>query len=97
MIENIHIKNFRGIKDCFISGIKQINLFFGRNNCGKSSVLDALFLFSAANNPRYPLTINWSRNYLNRGPESLKMNFYRLNTDSNIVFNGKYGTNIRNV
>lgn len=97
MIENIRIRNFRGIRDCSLSGMKQINLFLGRNNCGKSSVLDALFLFSGATNPRLPLTINWARNYMNQSPESLKMNFYGLNAESVISLSGQYKATRRDV
>ncbi len=44
MIENIEIENFRGIRRGRIDGLSRVNLFFGKNNCGKSSLLEALFL-----------------------------------------------------
>ena len=43
MFKKIEIKRFRGIKDAVIGDFKRVNLFLGRNNCGKSSLLDALF------------------------------------------------------
>ena len=46
MFHNIEINRFRGVKYSKIVGLKQINLFFGKNNCGKSSILDAIFLIS---------------------------------------------------
>lgn len=42
MFHNIEINRLRGIKHSKIEGFKQINLFFGKNNCGKSSLLDAI-------------------------------------------------------
>ena len=40
MLKNIHIKNYRGIKDLEIKDFKKINLFVGDNGVGKSSILD---------------------------------------------------------
>ena len=42
MFHNIEINRLRGIKYSKIEGLKQINLFFGKNNCGKSSLLYAI-------------------------------------------------------
>jgi AAA15 family ATPase/GTPase len=42
MLKNIHIKNYRGIKDLEIKDFKRINLFVGDNNSGKTSVLEAI-------------------------------------------------------
>jgi len=42
MISKISMSNFRGIKECNIEDLRQINLFVGRNNSGKSSILEAL-------------------------------------------------------
>lgn len=46
MFEELSIKNFRGIRQAEIKGFSQVNLLLGKNNCGKSSVLEALFLIS---------------------------------------------------
>lgn len=48
MFHNIEINRFRGIKYSKIEGLKQINLFFGKNNCGKSSLLDAFFSYQVS-------------------------------------------------
>ncbi len=44
MINQISISNFRGIKEAEIEGLGQVNLFIGKNNSGKSSILEALCL-----------------------------------------------------
>ncbi len=49
MLKNIHIKNYRGIKDLKIDDFKRINLFVGDNNSGKTSVLEAILLGTAPN------------------------------------------------
>lgn len=45
MIENLSFKNFRGIKNITFTDLKQITLISGKNNSGKSSVLEGVFLF----------------------------------------------------
>lgn len=52
MFKTIEIEWFRGIKHSKVEGLKQLNLFFGKNNCGKSSLLDAVFLISGLSNPK---------------------------------------------
>lgn len=43
---NIHIKNFKSIKDICLDGLKTYNLFVGRPNVGKSNILEAIGSFS---------------------------------------------------
>lgn len=45
MITSLQIENFRGIKKLNLSNLGQINVIAGKNNAGKSSVLEALSLF----------------------------------------------------
>ena len=52
------ILRFRGIKHIMIEDFKTINLFVGRNNCGKSTVLEAIFLLTGPTNAELPLKIN---------------------------------------
>ena len=42
-VRNISIKNYRGIKDIHFPP-KAVNIFVGPNNCGKSSILEAIAL-----------------------------------------------------
>ena len=44
MLSSLEIKNFKGIKSGTISNLAQVNVLVGRNNSGKSTVLDALLL-----------------------------------------------------
>ena len=43
MIEEVSIQNFKGIKNCEIKDMGKVNLFIGRNGCGKSSILEAIY------------------------------------------------------
>jgi AAA15 family ATPase/GTPase len=45
-INNIHIKNFKSIRDAEIKDCKRINVFVGQPNVGKSNIQEALKLFS---------------------------------------------------
>lgn len=85
MFHNIEINRLRGIKHSKIEGLKQINLFFGKNNCGKSSLLDAIFLISGISNPKLPLNVNIIRNYRRLEPSDMKLDFYSLDMSNPIV------------
>ena len=45
------IKNFRGIKEGKIEGLGQVNIFIGKNNSGKSTLLDLLCFIKAPLKP----------------------------------------------
>jgi len=62
VIKNINIKNFRCFDELKVSGFEKINLISGKNNVGKTALLEALFLNSA---PR-PETIIYLLRYVRR-------------------------------
>lgn len=80
MFNKIKIERFRGIKNASIEGLKQINLFFGKNNCGKSSLLESLFLASGASNPLFPVYVNIMRGYGKVRLSDLELQFYNLDS-----------------
>lgn len=84
MFECIKINNFRGIRFAEIREMKYVNLFWGKNNCGKSTLLDSLFLISGLSNPQLPLTINFLRDYLRISEKDLSLNFYNFDISNNI-------------
>ena len=84
MIESIEIKNFRGIHHGKIEGLSQVNLFFGKNNCGKSSLLEALFLVCGQSNPLLPATINAMRTYTRLTETDIRYFFYQMDAASQI-------------
>lgn len=80
MFDKIEIERFRGIRQASIEGFRQVNLFFGKNNCGKSSLLESLFLASGLSNPLLPLHINFMRGYGKTRLHDLKLDFYNLDS-----------------
>lgn len=78
VFENIHISNFRGIRHANVEDLKRINVFFGKNNCGKSSFLEAVFLLTGPSNPILPVRINAFRSYGRFFENDMLLDFYNL-------------------
>jgi predicted ATP-dependent endonuclease of OLD family len=49
MLEQIHLQNFRGFESLELTGLRRVNLIVGRNNTGKTSVLEGLHLLLKPN------------------------------------------------
>jgi len=73
-IENIHITNFKSIKDCEIENCRRINLFIGRPNVGKTNIIEALSIFSIP--------------YLRENSSKKLSNLIRLENEGELFFNG---------
>jgi len=58
MYNKIKIENFRGIPNLELNDPRQFNLFVGKTNCGKTSLLESIFLLCVATNARLPVSIN---------------------------------------
>jgi len=48
MIKSVFVRSYRGIRSCKLNNLKRVNVFIGKNNSGKSSLLESLYLASAA-------------------------------------------------
>lgn len=90
MFRTITIENYRGIQKSVINGLSQINVFFGKNNCGKSSILEGIFLLTGQSNPLLPVSVNKTRGLVEATEENLLMEFYKAspNNKINIVEDG---------
>ncbi|GIL14010.1 MAG: hypothetical protein BroJett038_27300 [Chloroflexota bacterium] len=53
-----HIKNFRCFDDLVLDDLARVNLLAGKNNVGKTALLEALFLHCGAYNPALTLNLN---------------------------------------
>ena len=52
MIESVEVKNYKIIDYLKVENLTNINVFVGKNNCGKTSLLEAMFLNFQPTNPR---------------------------------------------
>lgn len=82
MYRDIKIRNFRSIKHADLEGFKRVNLLFGRNNVGKSSLLEAIFISSGQSNPVLPDSVNNLRDYRQRKISDFELLF--TNFDSSV-------------
>ncbi len=51
MIKEFSIENFKGIKSGKVEGLSEVNVFIGKNNSGKSTILEILNFVKAAFEP----------------------------------------------
>ena len=52
MLERLHIRNYRVFNELKIDKLSRINLIAGKNNSGKTSLLEAIFLLAGGGNPK---------------------------------------------
>lgn len=95
MFNNITIKNFRGVRNANLEDLSQVNVFFGKNNCGKSSILESVFLLSGMSNPTLPFLLNHLRGYSGLSYKDLFLDFY--NTDTKEIEIDNYGDDERHL
>lgn len=67
MLKRLQIRNFRGFNDFTIDQLSGINLIAGKNNSGKTSLLEALFLLAGAGNAQMALNANVIRGLESNG------------------------------
>ena len=82
MLRSLRIRNFRAFSTLEIDPLSRINLLIGQNNAGKTSLLEALFLLSAAGNPQIALNQNVIRMVDNVAPGMVSETFWKA------MFNG---------
>ena len=56
VLTNLSINNFRGLKGLEINPLGRINLLAGKNGAGKTSVLEALWIFGGPDMPELTVT-----------------------------------------
>lgn len=65
-------------------------MLIGKNNSGKSSLLEAIFLLAGMSNPILPENINRIRGLKQKATENLKLLFYRLKLHNQPSFEGTF-------
>jgi len=84
MFKNIRIKNLRAITELEIDNLGQVNLLVGGNNCGKTTLLEALFFIIGRTNPQLLINVNVFRGLQFLSNEYWDSFFHNMETDSSI-------------
>ena len=61
MLKRLQIRNFRGFNALEINQLSGINLIAGKNNSGKTSLLEAIFLLAGGGNAQMAVNTNVTR------------------------------------
>lgn len=91
-LSNLKIKNFRCVKDLDISFQKGVNAFVGKNNTGKSSILDAIRLVIGQHTNYFdPIWITEDDFYKEKGSDraesfSIELHFNGLSEKQRVSF-----------
>ena len=97
MLERLCVRHFRGFENLEVDQLRRINLVAGRNDAGKSTLLEAIFLLGSAGNPQLAVNTQVTR-YSGVGitvRESMAEAFWRplfftLDTDGAISISGRH-------
>lgn len=85
-ISSIIVNNFRSINKLEISNLNQFNLIIGKNNCGKTSLLEAIFFGAGIPKSITPLQLNSLRNTTSIDNNDISTAFHNLNFKEPIEF-----------
>ena len=81
MLETLRLDGFRSFDNYELSALARVNLLVGRNNCGKTSILDAIELLAAKGDPFVLLRSLERRGEASRAPDSEgRMPLWRANS-----------------
>ncbi|MHA1386695.1 MAG: AAA family ATPase [Candidatus Helarchaeota archaeon] len=96
MFQSIEIQGFRGISKLKINDFKRFNLFIGENNCGKTTILESLFILTNPTNSFLPTKTNIFRKFSIFDEISLEVLFHNLNIENPInLFAELYGVDMK--
>jgi AAA15 family ATPase/GTPase len=84
MFKSIKIKNLRAITELEIKNLGQVNLIVGQNNCGKTTLLEALFFIIGRTNSQLPINVNVFRGLNFLSNEYWDYFFNKMDTDTQI-------------
>ena len=86
MLKDIKIKNFRGIKEIKIDDFSNVNVFIGKANSGKTSILEAIFIL--LNQTPASVQIISDFRHMIANSDIFDSIFYDYDTDAVLSFSG---------
>ena len=99
MFTKLEIENYKSMKKVKLDNLEQINIFVGKNEVGKTTILEAIYLMIAPSNPSLAIKVNKFRN-LNQIDENfwtLLFNNLNLNNSVNLKVSVKNPNETRNL
>ena len=99
MLTSAQVRNFRTFGELTVERLSRINLVAGRNNSGKTSLLEALFLLSGFGDPRLTVDLSAIRGIDSvSGPREMlwellwKLMFFALDSEGSIEIKGDHSS-----
>ena len=100
MYRSFNMRNFRGFENLTLGPLERINLIAGKNNVGKTSLLEAMWIHHAPSNPDVGLRVDSFRGVDIRDPEDFLSNLF-FNFDRELVVElsaeGNWGSDSRSL
>ena len=85
MYRSFKVKNFRGLRNLEIDSLERVNLIAGKNNAGKTALLEGLWIHSSPNDPFTAVMANhWRRRDKKILPETLNQLFWQFDTEGEV-------------
>lgn len=94
-LTSLSIHNFRGLQNFESDRFSRITLIGGKNNSGKSSVLEAAYYLSGMSNPAITIQLNGMRTMGMTHISSLYPLFYAKDTSKSISICGKFSDKVQ--
>jgi AAA15 family ATPase/GTPase len=89
MLEHLHIENYRLFKELHLEPLRRVNLITGKNNTGKTAILEAIRLVDSAADQSVICNIIYKRkDFENQGLYTESSIFHNYNLESVINLNG---------
>ncbi|MCF8374004.1 MAG: AAA family ATPase [Bacteroidales bacterium] len=89
-LHSINIEGFRGFSKIQIDGFSDLNLIVGKNNSGKTSVLEAIFLAIGISNPHLTLTIDTIRGLYHDDVKDFQFIFHNFDVNTEIQIDSEF-------
>ena len=61
MLDSVELENYRGFKRYRLAALAPVNLLVGKNNCGKTSILEAVQFAAAGGHYEVLFSTAWQR------------------------------------
>ena len=91
MLESIEIKNYKIIDSLKVENLTNINVFVGKNNCGKTSLLEAIFLnFKPTDSRLIFRIVSMVIRRINPSNDSLEWFFHKMDIQQSIEIMSLY-------